>query len=65
MLRPLRWHERLLLRLLARSPRIDQILILQYPCAMTAQQQQDAAELQRQIVNHHLEQLYQSPPAER
>lgn len=31
MLRPLRWYERMLLAFLARSPRIDMLLVCQLP----------------------------------
>ncbi len=65
MLRPLHWYERLLIRLLARSPRIDQILIVQMPGETAADRQQNMAAMRMQMAANQLEQLYQGPAADR
>lgn len=58
--RPLRWHERLLLRLLLRSLRVDRVLILQYRRATSQQCRVFAAQMQLEFCRQHLEQLYRS-----
>ena len=65
MLRPLHWYERLLIRFLARSPRIDQILIVQMPGETAAERQRNMAVMRMQMAANQLEQLYQAPPADR
>lgn len=64
MNRSLRWHERLLVQLLVRSPRIDALLILQMPGATAAERNLRAAltlqKLEHQARVDRLEQLYQS-----
>ena len=65
MLRPLRWYERLAIRFLARSPRIDQILIVQMPGETAAERQHNLTRLQQQQVIGQLEHLYQGPAADR
>lgn len=60
MTRPLRWHERLLIRLLLRSPRIDRVLILQYGRITPQQCDLFAAQMQQEYRRQHLERLYRS-----
>lgn len=62
MLRPLRWHERLLVRLLLlRSPRIDLIELHQFPGDTPAQRQQAAARYRLQKLAQRLELIYRGP----
>jgi hypothetical protein len=65
MIRPLRWYEQALVRLLSRSPRIDQILIVQVPGANAAERRQNTAALQLEMAANHFERLYQGPTADR
>lgn len=58
--RPLRWHERLLIRLLLRSPRIDKVLIVQYGSASQEQCDRIDAQLQQKHSRQLLEQLYRA-----
>lgn len=65
MIRSLRWHERLLLQWLARSPRIDQILIVQMPGKSAAERQQQLAAMRFHQAAAHFEELYRGPAAGR
>lgn len=58
--RPLRWHERLLIRLLLRSPRVDKVLIVQYGTSHPLACSQSAARMQQDYCRQQLEKLYQS-----
>jgi len=63
VIRSLLWYERLLLNWLARSPRIDQLLIVQMPGGSAAERQQQLAAIRLQQAAAHLEELYQGPAA--
>lgn len=56
--RPLRWHERLLIRLLLLSPRIDKVLIVQYGQSAPELIAAERAQLQLEQCRQHLERLY-------
>lgn len=58
--RTLRWHERLLVRLLLRSPRVDRILIVQVAGESAAERQQNAQQMMRELHRQQLEELYHS-----
>lgn len=58
--RPLRWHERLLIRLLLRSPRVDKVLIVQYGTGSPRPVARSAAQMQQVFRRQHLEQLYRA-----
>lgn len=59
MNRPLRWHERLLIKLLLMSPRVDKVLIVQYGAAFPGHCSETAALLQQELCRQQLERLYQ------
>lgn len=63
MLRPLRWYERLALRMLARSPRIDLIHVIQFPGKTAAERKLAAAAHAHQQRVGYLESLYRGPAA--
>lgn len=52
--RTLRWYERLLVDLLVRSPRIDSILILQFPGKTPAERRAKTARM-LQLLRHEQE----------
>jgi len=54
MARPLRWHERLLIRLLLMSLRVDKVLIVQCGTALPPQCDRFAAQMQLEVRRHNL-----------
>lgn len=56
----LRWHERLLIRLLLRSPRVDKVLIVHYGSASPQQCDLTAAQVQQKLLKQQLDRLYHS-----
>lgn len=56
-MRPLRWYERLVLRWLARSPRIDLLTVMQFP-GPPEHRKRLAAEVRRAWQVEQLQNLY-------